>query len=80
MQRVAAGYPPALIVVGSVDEEVPLAMVDAFCAAVHSIGGLCDRAVYEGLGHGFFNNEPYLRQTSERAAAFLDMLMSGRHK
>ena len=75
LHHVDSDVPPALILVGSQDPEVPVAAVQAFCLAVEAAGGRCEIALYEGQGHGFFHQRPYREQTNLRVLAFLKDLM-----
>lgn len=66
--------PPALILLGSQDPEVPVATVEAYRDAVQNAGGHCEIALYEGQGHGFFNQQEYLEKTNLRVLQFLSGL------
>lgn len=69
--HIDSAVPPALILVGSQDLEVPVPTMEAFCTAVQTAGGHCEIALYEGQGHGFFNNPEYLEKTNQRILKFL---------
>jgi acetyl esterase/lipase len=69
--------PPALILVGSQDLEVPVPTAQAFCTAVEGAGGRCEIALYDGASHGFFRNPPYLEQTNRRVLEFLQKYTRG---
>jgi len=70
--HIDSATPPALILVGSEDLEVPVQTVQAYCAAMQTVAGHCEVALYEGQGHGFFNNPEYLQKTNLRVMAFLE--------
>jgi len=70
--HIDSATPPALILVGSEDLEVPIQTVQAYCAAMQTVGGHCEVALYEGQGHGFFNNPEYLQKTNLRVMGFLE--------
>lgn len=53
LQKVAAGAPPALVMVGSRDAILPACQ--AYHDAVEAAGSRCVLKVYDGQGHGFFN-------------------------
>lgn len=72
--HIAAGMPPAIILVGSRDPEVPVPTAEAFCTAATAVGSRCELEVYEGQGHGFFNHQPYLNRTNQRVLSFLQSL------
>lgn len=72
--NIKAGIPPSLILVGSNDPEVPVPTAQAFCNAAQQAGGRCELEVYEGQSHGFFNAQPFLNKTNQRALKFLNSL------
>ena len=63
--------PPSLVLVGSLDPEVPLPTVQAYCEAVTSAGADCDIALYAGESHGFFNKPRFRDMTNQRILGFL---------
>ena len=63
--------PPALILVGSQDLEVPVPTAQAFCTQVRDAGGRCEIALYEGEGHGFYHKPKYQEKTNQRILEFL---------
>lgn len=63
--------PPALVLVGSLDPEVPVPTVEAYCEKVQSAGGDCAIALYEGESHGFFNKPRFRDATNQRILQFL---------
>ena len=69
--------PPALILLGSRDPEVPVATAQAFCDAVRDAGGRCEMEVYEGLSHGFFQLPRFREATNRRVLEFLSGLERG---
>ena len=74
VEHVDGAIPPTLILVGSHDAEVPLSSVENFCDEVQSKGGHCEVEVYQGQGHGFFNQAGYLEKTNQRVLQFLAAL------
>jgi acetyl esterase len=72
--HVDGAVPTALILVGSRDAEVPVATVEEFCEKVHNAGGSCEDEIYQGQGHGFFNQPTYLEKTNQRVLRFLSDL------
>ncbi|MCB1843801.1 MAG: prolyl oligopeptidase family serine peptidase, partial [Halioglobus sp.] len=76
--HIDAGFPPTLIMSGTRDPEVPVATVEAFCAAVRAAGGRCELELYEGQGHGFYHfsegRNPWFERSARRALAFLNNL------
>jgi acetyl esterase/lipase len=77
--HIDSDVPPALVLVGSLDPEVPVPTAQAYCERVRVSGGACEVAVYEGESHGFFN-KPRLREaTNQRILQFLsDVKQQGR--
>lgn len=77
-QHVTSDYPRTLVLSGGDDSEIPVAMVQDFCAAVTAADGSCELAIYAGQHHGFFNDfegkNPYFDKTNERALQFLQQL------
>jgi acetyl esterase len=52
-----SSLPPTIILHGKSDTVVPYADVERFCAQAKSRGLPCELVGYEGVGHGFFNEE-----------------------
>jgi acetyl esterase len=72
--HIDSDVPPALILVGSQDLEVPVPTAQAFCTKVRSAGGHCEIALYEGEGHGFYHKPKYREKTNQRILEFLSTL------
>jgi acetyl esterase/lipase len=53
--NIAAGFPPAIVFLGTKDKLIPVETAQSFAAKVRAVGGRCDLKLYEGSGHGFFN-------------------------
>jgi hypothetical protein len=49
-------------------------VVKDFEAAMKEQGGRCEAHFYPGVGHGFFNQEPYTSRTLGEADRFLESL------
>jgi len=64
--------PPCLIMNGTSDGLSFYYLADAFTQAMTNAGNDSELVAYAGLDHGFFNNEPYLSQTTSQADAFLE--------
>jgi len=74
IHHVDDAVPASLVLLGSQDAEAPVATVEAFRKAVRDAGGRCEVALYEGQGHGFFNQPDYLEKTNLRVLQFLSAL------
>lgn len=75
--HIDSDFPPALILLGSRDPEVPVETAQAFCDAVRDTGGRCEMEVYEGQSHGFFHVPKFRDATNRRALDFLSSLDRG---
>jgi acetyl esterase/lipase len=55
LQNVTAGAPPTLILSGTEDNLIPVSDIEQFETRMQAVGARCDVVLYEGAGHGFFN-------------------------
>ena len=74
--HVTPAAPPTLVMLGTHDNLIPVAVVERFKAAMDRAGVRCDALYYEGQGHGFFNpgkseNDRYYHETLRAADDFL---------
>jgi acetyl esterase/lipase len=67
----ATPLPPALLVYGERDENIPEEITERFVAAYRSAAGRLDVARYAGMPHGFINGSS---ATAEAAADALDRI------
>jgi len=78
IEHVQAGAPPALVMVGTEDDILPVAVASAFAEKMASVGSRCELKLYDGQTHGFFNyfdgENEYYTQTVGEMEAFLDSL------
>ena len=72
--NIKAGAPPTLIMVGTADHLIPVSTSEAYKARMDEVGSRCELHLYEGVGHGFYHQEGYYRQTLDTAIAFLRSL------
>ena len=72
--HVSAEAPPTLVFLGDSDKLVPVSVLVGFAAKMKAVGSRCDSHVYPGVGHGFFNKDPYLTLTMIEADTFLASL------
>jgi acetyl esterase/lipase len=66
-----AGHPPTIILHGDADTTVPIDTAQAYAAKVTELGGSCEVVSFSGQQHAFFNKEPYVWDTLEKAELFL---------
>lgn len=73
--NVRPDMPPTLIMLGTADHFIPIAVATDFRDAMHTHGNLCEVELYEGQAHGFFNNQPgkeaMFQATLQRSIEFL---------
>lgn len=55
IHHVRPGVPPTLVVHGSADDLIPIAISEAFCRRMRDAGNTCRLLAWPGAGHGFFN-------------------------
>ena len=72
--NIRAGAPPTLIMVGTADHLIPVSTSKAYKARMDEVGSRCELHLYEGVGHGFYQQEGYYRQTLDTVIAFLRSL------
>jgi acetyl esterase len=69
------GLPPALLMLGTTDDLIPVATIKRYAARSRALGNRCELLLYEDQQHGFFNykdgENPYFRQTLDAVDAFL---------
>jgi arylsulfatase A len=69
--HITAKAPPTAIFTGDRDRLLPMPIVIGFAKEMKQAGVRCDLNVYPQAGHGFFNQEPHLAQTTAAADRFL---------
>lgn len=55
MHNVRSPFPPTMFLLGTKDNLIPVSTGQAFKQKIEDVGGRCDLKLYEGVGHGFFN-------------------------
>jgi acetyl esterase len=64
-------HPPTIIFHGDADSTVPIETVQAYAAKVRELGGQAQVMVAAGQAHAYFNKEPHVWQTLQKAESFL---------
>lgn len=72
--NITADDPPAIIFLGRNDTLNGVPVVERFQANMKQAGVRCDTRFYDGVGHGFFNGEPWKTATLIEADKFLASL------
>lgn len=72
--HVTADAPPTIVFLGRKDKLVPVSMIEAFQSDMQKHGVRCETYFYPGLGHGFFNQEPWRTRTLVAVDRFLASL------
>ncbi|NNC88686.1 MAG: alpha/beta hydrolase fold domain-containing protein [Akkermansiaceae bacterium] len=69
------GAPPTVVFLGTEDKLIPVAVAERYKERMEAAGARCDLHLYEGAGHGFFNQSKeggkYYRQTVQTMDEFL---------
>jgi acetyl esterase/lipase len=71
MHGIRKGFPPTIFFLGTQDRLIPVATAENFREKIQAVGGRCDVHLYEGAGHGFFNQEKYRADIWPKVDAFL---------
>lgn len=71
MHGIRKGFPPAIFFLGTKDDLIPVSTAETFREKIRAVGGRCDVHLYEGAGHGFFNQPAYRSDVWPKVDAFL---------
>jgi acetyl esterase/lipase len=78
MHNIRKGTPPTIVFFGSQDKHVPVETAQKYKTKMESASNRCELFVYEGQGHGFFNESKggrrYYSETVYRMDRFLESL------
>ncbi|MCK5173998.1 MAG: alpha/beta hydrolase fold domain-containing protein [Planctomycetes bacterium] len=78
MHNIRKGIAPTIVFLGSKDKLVPVETAEEYKSKMESAGSRCDLFVYEGQGHGFFNESKggrrYYSETVYQMDRFLESL------
>lgn len=64
--------PPTLILSGAEDKLIHASVLEEYKSHLEEAGVPCELIIYKGAAHGFFNREPYLTETTQAVAQFLE--------
>lgn len=71
LHNAGANFPPTLVMVGTDDNVLPVAMAQEFDQKLKEAGVRSELVLYEGANHGFFNKPEYQEKTSQEMMKFL---------
>lgn len=57
--NITKGAPPTIVFLGKEDHLIPVATAENYKAKMEEVGSRCDLFLYDGAGHGFFNNSKF---------------------
>lgn len=57
LHNIRKGHPPAVFLLGTKDELIPVATGEAYCARLKAIGSACTLRLFPGKKHAFFNRK-----------------------
>ena len=73
--NITKGAPPTIVFLGREDHLIPVSIAENYKAKMERVGSRCDLFLYDGAGHGFFNeskkNGLYYRKTVYETDLFL---------
>lgn len=72
--HVTSNAPPTIVFLGDADKLIPVNVVTDFAADMKKAGVRCETHIYPGVGHGFFNRDPYFSMTVIESDKFLTSL------
>ena len=67
LHNVRSPFPPTIFFLGTNDNLIPVSTGQEFKHKIENVGGRCDLKLYQGVGHGFFN------QAENRDRVILDV-------
>ncbi|MFY0686454.1 MAG: alpha/beta hydrolase [Cyclobacteriaceae bacterium] len=76
--NIRQGTPPTIVFLGTNDHLIPVSIAEGYRDKMEKVGARCDLFLYEGEGHGFFNQSKkgglYYYETVKEADRFLNDL------
>lgn len=74
LHNIRAGAPPNIVFLGTKDELVPVASAEEWKRRMQDVGVRSELVLYDGRGHGFFNNPKDGKDTLAKTVEFLRSL------
>lgn len=71
LHNIQKANPPTVIFLGTNDNLVPIETIKYYQTIMRKVGSKCEVFLYEGKGHGFFNQKEYQDKTMIEADKFL---------
>lgn len=72
--NITSDDPPAIVFLGTKDKLIPVAVAERFQKKMQDAGLRSELKLFEGEGHGFFNDEPFRGRTIAATDEFLTSL------
>lgn len=66
IHHIEKGAPPTLVFLGDQDKIIPVSVAHEYKSKMEAVGSICDINIYEGEGHGFFNQKKTLMSITEK--------------
>jgi acetyl esterase/lipase len=74
MHMITKGFPQTIFFIGTKDYLIPVATAETFRDKIIAVGSGCELHVYDGAGHGFFNQANYRSLVLPKVDAFLQRI------
>ena len=71
LHNITKGTPPTIVFLGTNDKYIPVATAIEYKIKMEEAGSRCELFIYEGQGHGFFNQDEYFFKTLKETDLFL---------
>lgn len=72
LHHITAGAAPTVAFLGTNDALIPVSTGEQYCERLEAVGTRCELHLYDGAGHGFFNNR--FEDTINKTDVFLESL------
>ena len=74
MHMITKGFPQTIFFIGTKDYLIPVATAETFRDKIIAVGSGCELHVYDGAGHGFFNQANYRSLVLPKVDAFFQRI------